>query len=163
MLRPPYFFAFGGKYAQIVSMSPWLAVIRLPQDLLPGTHAVSVLNGNGQVASMGASVNVIAAAPVISGISRRCGTTEGGLDIVITGTGFAAGATVTFDSVLATNVTLIDAMTIQARVPPNAAGPATITVTNPDLMRGTRTNTFRYSSPFDPTPCSDGRGRAARH
>jgi hypothetical protein len=163
MFRAPYLFAFGGKYAQIVTMTPSLAVVRLPRDLAAGSYPATVLNSSAQIASLGPSVTVIAAAPVVSGVSRRCATTDGGLEIIITGTGFAAGATVTFDSVPATDVNFIDAATIRARVPPNAAGPATIAVTNPDHARGTRTNAFRYSSPFDPSPCSDGRGRAARH
>lgn len=163
-LRAPYTFAFGGKHAQIVTMSPWAAIVRLPADLAPGTYPTTVLNAGGQVASMGPSVTVSAEGVVIDRVSRRCAMTHGGLDVVISGKGFAAGATVAFDSVLATNLIFIDTTRIQARVPANAAGTATITITNPNGVSGTRTNALHYSSPFDPNPdCNDGRGRAVRH
>jgi Calx-beta domain/Right handed beta helix region/IPT/TIG domain len=164
MLRAPYTFAFGGRQAQIVTLTPSRAVVRLPLDLAVGDYRATVLNGNGQIASLGASLHVTADGVLISQVSRRCGTTEGGVDVIVRGKGFSSGASVKFDSVPASAVTFIDAMTIQARVPPNAAGPATIEVTNPDGRGATRTHAFRYSSPFDPSPdCSEGRGRAVRH
>lgn len=163
-LRAPYTFAFGGKPAQIITMSPWAAVVRLPSDLAPGSHATTVLNAGGQIASMGPLVTVTAEGIVVDGLSRRCAMTHGGLDVVITGKGFATGATVAFDSALATNPVFVDATRLQVRVPANTAGPATITVTNPNGASATRTNAFHYSSPFDPRPdCSEGRGRAVRH
>jgi hypothetical protein len=163
-LRAPYTFTFGGRYAQIITMSPWSAVVRLPADLAPGSYAATVLNARGQVASIGPAVTVDVDGVVVDGVSRRCATTQGGLDVVISGKGFAVGASVAFDSALATNPVFVDATRIQVRVPANAAGPATITVTNPDNASGTRTHAFHYSSPFDPHPdCSEGRGRAARH
>ena len=49
--------------------------------------------------------------------------------MTITGTNFAAGATVTFGSTAATNVVVVNSTTITATTPAGSAGAVTVTVT----------------------------------
>ncbi len=164
-MRAPYTFAIEGLPMPLVSLLPTRAVVRLPADLPAGTYPVAVMNASNQIASLGPAVNVRAEGVVVTSVAANCGATDGGVDVVITGSGFAAGAAVRFDNVPATNITVIDGTTIQARVPSNYAGTATIAVTNPDGSGSTLTDAFRYSSPFDPQRCagSNPRTRSVRH
>ncbi len=69
-----------------------------------------------------------AAGPVVTSISPVSGPIAGGTTVTITGTGFAAGATVDFGASAATSVNYVDATTITA-VSPAVASPATVDVT----------------------------------
>ena len=73
-------------------------------------------------------------APSVTVISEARGSTSGGLDVTITGTGFVANAAgtngVTFDGVAASNVTTLDDATITCTTPTGAEGTANVAVTN---------------------------------
>jgi len=79
----------------------------------------------------------------------------------IRGNGFAAGAVVAFGAADSADVTVQDAHTIIARVPPSSglAG-ETITVTNPTGEPAQLSNAFRYRWP---DPGCGGRHRGAGH
>jgi len=70
----------------------------------------------------------------------------GGTAVTITGTNFAAGATVSFGTAAATNVVVANSTTITATTPPNSAGAVTITVTV-NGQSGSLANAFTYISP----------------
>ncbi|MGB6686415.1 MAG: IPT/TIG domain-containing protein, partial [Terracidiphilus sp.] len=53
----------------------------------------------------------------------------GGTAVTITGTNFAAGATVTFGGTAASNVVVVNSTTITATTPAGSAGAVTVTVT----------------------------------
>ena len=72
--------------------------------------------------------------------------------MTITGTNFAAGATVTFGSAAATNVVVVNGTTITATTPAGSAGAVTVTVTNLGAQSGSLTNGFTYQ-------CADGEQR----
>ncbi len=91
------------------------------------------------------SATTSSAAPTISGASPSSGPTAGGTSVVISGTGFVAGATVSFGGSAATNVIVTNQTSITATTPPGAAGSVNITVTNPDLQNATLTNGFTYT------------------
>ena len=55
--------------------------------------------------------------PTVSSVSPNSGPTAGGTAVTITGTNFAAGATVTFGGTAATNVTVVNSTTITATTP----------------------------------------------
>src|SRR5689334_2515764 len=61
----------------------------------------NVLNAAGKIARIGPSVIVAATGPSISSLSIACGLTDGGAALVIHGSGFEPGATVTFDGTFA--------------------------------------------------------------
>ena len=62
--------------------------------------------------------------------SPNSGSTAGGTAVTITGTNFAAGATVTFGGTAATNVVVVNGTTITATTPAGSAGAVTVTVTD---------------------------------
>jgi IPT/TIG domain/Bacterial Ig domain len=84
----------------------------------PGALSGSLTNGFTYVA-----------APTVSGISPNNGPVTGGTAVTITGTNFAAGATVTFGAAAASNVVFVSGTQITATTPANAAGAVTVTVT----------------------------------
>ena len=67
-------------------------------------------------------------ASTVTAISPNAGPVTGGTSVTLTGTGFAAGATVTFDGVAATNVVVVNATTITATAPAHAAGVVNVVV-----------------------------------
>ena len=67
--------------------------------------------------------------PTVSSVSPNSGSTAGGTAVTITGTNFAAGATVTFGGTAATNVVVVNGTSITATTPARSAGAATVTVT----------------------------------
>ncbi len=84
-------------------------------------------------------------APTVTAVSPVSGPTAGGTTITVTGTGFQTGATVTVGGAAATSVTVLSAATITAVTPAGTAGPANVTVTNPDAQTGTLTGGFTYT------------------
>ena len=115
----------------------------------------------------------------ITGISRDAGSTAGGMVVLLTGSGFAGGDAVTFGGTPATGVTLLNATTLQATVPPGSAGAVNVTVVH-NGAPATLTNGFTYwpaptttyaaadfeggtiPAPFDPGGCA-GASTAQAH
>jgi Domain of unknown function (DUF1929)/IPT/TIG domain len=95
-------------------------------------------------------------APTVNGVSPTSGTTAGGTPVTITGTGFLAGATVTFGTTAATGVAVASNTSITATTPAHAAGAVTVTVTNTDAQSGPLTNGFTYTTPANPAPTVTG-------
>jgi hypothetical protein len=85
--------------------------------------------------------------PSIAALEPTTGPTSGGTPLVITGTGFAAGATVAVDGQPAA-VAEVTATRITATAPaaPGRAGPREVVVTNPDAGRATTTFTYYYGT-----------------
>lgn len=91
-------------------------------------------------------VNAVAnPTPTISGIAPASGSTAGGTVVTISGGNFRSGATVKFGGVFATNV-LVNATSITATAPANAAGKVDVTVTNSDGTFGTLAQAFTYTA-----------------
>jgi hypothetical protein len=84
--------------------------------------------------------------PSVSNVSPNSGSTAGGTAVTITGTNFAAGATVTFGGTAATNVVVVNSTSITATTPAQAAGAVTVTVTV-NGQSGSLTNGFSYTGP----------------
>ena len=89
-------------------------------------------------------------APTITSISPTSGTTAGGTVIVITGTGFSSGATVTVGGGSAV-VGTTTSTTIAVTTPPGTAGVKDVVITNTDHQSGTGAGLFTYITP-PPTP-----------
>ena len=71
---------------------------------------------NGQGAGLANGFTYIAP-PTVTSVSPNNGPTAGGTAVTITGTNFAAGATVTFGGTAATNVVVVSSTTITATTP----------------------------------------------
>jgi hypothetical protein len=91
----------------------------------PGTGTVDVIVNTpaGPSATSSADLFTYGAAPSISGLSPNLGPTSGGTTVTITGTNFAAPATVSFTATPATNVVVVNSTTITATSPACTAIP----------------------------------------
>ncbi|HEX5164078.1 MAG TPA: IPT/TIG domain-containing protein, partial [Thermomicrobiales bacterium] len=95
--------------------------------------------------------------PTIDDLNPSSGSTHGGTVVTITGSNYAAGATVTFGGVAATSVTVVNSTTITATTPASAAGPVDVVVTNSNGGSGTLPASFTFVIPppvvsaIDPT------------
>ncbi|HEX2832464.1 MAG TPA: IPT/TIG domain-containing protein, partial [Thermoanaerobaculia bacterium] len=110
------------------------------------TLNVTVTTGAGCSDSGSANVTVTAAPPVVTvtSVTPNTGSSLGGTNVTISGTGFNAGATVTFGGSAATNVVRVNSTTITAKTPAHAAGAVNVTVTNTNASNGTFTNGYTY-------------------
>ncbi len=103
---------------------------------------MTVTNSDGQSGSLASGFTYIGQ-PTVTSVSPNNGPVAGGTAVTITGTNFAAGATVTFGSAAATNVVVVNSTTITATTPAGSAGAVTVTVTN----RAGRAGAWRMGSP----------------
>jgi len=107
----------------------------------PGYYMLFILNSSG-VPSVAQMVQLL---PMVSSVLPNNGPTTGGTAVTITGTNFAAGATVTFGGTAATNVVEVNSTTITATTPAHAAGAVTVTVTV-NGQSGSLVNGFTYTA-----------------
>ena len=100
--------------------------------------------------------------PDVDSVSPASGPADGGTAVTISGTGFAAGATVTFGGTAA-SATVVGSTTINAVAPAHASGAVNIVVTNPDGQSSTLTNGFVYAlaAPPDVTGITPNSGPTA--
>jgi hypothetical protein len=159
--RPGYSFSIGDQPATLISLTYTRVVLRVPQ-LAPGAYGVNVLNAASKIAAVGPQLNVLQAGLAVTGVSPACATTEGDMQMTISGTGFAAGAMVTFNGVIAAGATVADPRTINVVLPPLTSGKVRIVVTNANGDSTSLSDAFNVTSPFDPNGCAP-RGRPARH
>ena len=117
-----------------------------------GSNSATATNSGGnwvmQMATFKAGGS--SAAPTVTAISPRSGSTNGGTAVTISGTNFASGATVTFGGTAATNVVVVSGTSITAITPAHAAGAVNVVVTDSG-QSGTLTNGYNYVSSAAPT------------
>jgi hypothetical protein len=115
------------------------------------TLQVTVTTSAGCSDTKSANINVIVPAVTVISVSPTGGTIAGGSAVTINGTGFNAGATVTFGGSAATNVVVVSSIKITARTPAHALGAVNVTVTNTDTSNGTLVGGYLYKAQqFDP-------------
>lgn len=85
--------------------------------------------------------------PVVSRVVPAFGSTAGNGIVIVSGAGFAAGASVAFGGVPASSVTIVNSTSITARVPPHSPAPVGVAVTNPGSPAGTLSNGYKYLAP----------------
>ncbi len=108
-----------------------------------GAVTVTVTNSSGQSGNL-ASAYTYVIKPTVSSVSPNNGPTTGGTAVTITGTNFAAGATVTFGTTAATNVVVVNSTTITATTPAGSVGAVTVTVTNSGGQSGSLATAYTY-------------------
>jgi len=128
-----------------------------------GAVVVTVKSG-GQSGSLASGFTYIAS-PTVSSGSPNGGPVAGGTAVTITGTNFAAGATVTFGAAAATNVVVVNSTTITATTPVGSAGSVTVTVDQQQWLSGSLASAFTYIaqptvSSVSPNSGSTGGGTA---
>ena len=108
-----------------------------------GPVAIAI-SSTGASASM-ASAFTYTAAFGVTGISPSSGPTAGGVTAIISGSGFQAGATVTFGGVPATIVNTA-ATQLTVTTPPGSVGTVTVTVVNPGGTSQSLVNAYTYTN-----------------
>jgi subtilisin family serine protease len=84
--------------------------------------------------------------PVLTSVSPGTGPTVGGTSVVVSGTNFKAGATVTFGGAVASNVHVVSSSQITCVSPPHVPVAVDVAVVNPDGQAGSLLRGFTYAS-----------------
>jgi hypothetical protein len=126
-------------------------------QILPVSGTYQILFNPANTAT-GTATLTLYTAPTVTSISPQSGTTLGGTPVVIIGSNFQNGATVSIGGVTATGVSVIG-NTITATTGAHATGTVSVLVTNPDNRSGTLSNSYFYDqlsgalSFYSVTPC----------
>jgi hypothetical protein len=118
-----------------------------------GAVNVVVTNTDGQsgTATNAYTYTAPPPAPTVSSVAPVSGPAGGGTAVTVTGTGFLAGASVTFGGTAATNVVVVGPTSITAKTPSHATGAVNVVVTNTDGQSGTATGAYTYTPNPAPT------------
>jgi len=110
------------------------------------TVDIVITNSDSQVGSLTSSFTYIAA-PTVTGVVANSGPIAGGTSVTITGTGFLAGALVSFGANAATNITVVNATTVTCDTPAgNSASAVSVTVANTDGQSDSLNSGFTYTT-----------------
>lgn len=143
--------SIGGSSATSVTVGSATSITCLTPAHSAATSNVVVTNTNTDSGTL-TSGFIFGANPVtVTSLSVTSGVDTGSTATVITGTGFAAGATVTFGGNSATSVVVNSSTSISCVTPAHAAGAVTVVVTNTDTGSGSLASGFTYS----PSPSLD--------
>ena len=115
-----------------------------PQREVRGAVTVTVTNPGALSGSLANGYTYVVV-PTVTSVSPNNGPAAGSTAVTITGTNFAAGATVTFGGTAATNVVVVSGTQITATTPAHAAGAVTVTVTV-NGQSGSLANGFTYNA-----------------
>ncbi|HSB64440.1 MAG TPA: IPT/TIG domain-containing protein [Thermoanaerobaculia bacterium] len=85
--------------------------------------------------------------PTVARVVPAFGPAGGNNIVIVTGTGFAAGAAVTFGGVPATSVAVVNSTSLTAHPAAHSAGSVAVSVTNPGGSPGSRANAYKYLTP----------------
>lgn len=99
-------------------------------------------------------VNANPTAPTLTSVDAASGPVRGGEVVVLTGSGFFAGAAVTFGGIPATDVAVLDSTSTRLRVvtPAHAAGTVDVVVTNADGRSATLPGGYLFEPIVRGTP-----------
>src|SRR6185295_7320586 len=125
-------------------LSPTTLVFRPESGHAFGPVDVVVTNPDGQSSTRANGFTYLEATPIGVTISPASGPTLGGTPVRITGTGFLGGASVSIGGVPATNVTVLDSLTIVATTGAHSAGAFDVEVRNPASAGAVLPGRFSY-------------------
>jgi hypothetical protein len=128
---------FGGTKAGNVTVVDATTITANSPAGSAGTVDVTVTTAGGTSATSASDLYTYEALPTVTAVAPAAGPTAGGTTVTITGTGFVAGASVSFANLSATNVVVVNATTITATSPAHGAGTVNVTVTTPGGTSGT--------------------------
>jgi hypothetical protein len=128
--------------ATVVSVTASRVVVRMPAHA-PTTVGLTVTNPDSQLAWAPGVFTYVSVPPTITAISPSRGGPEGGNTVAISGTGFAAGASVAFDGEAAV-ITALSPTSITVVAPAHASGAVSVLVRNTDAQSATAVNGYTY-------------------
>jgi len=155
-LNPGTTVSFDGIRAVVTPFPTGTKMVAVAPAHGPGPVDVVVTNANGDSSTLTAGFTYTfeapnGAPPSVTAVSPATGSTSGGSPIVISGTGFRAGATVSLGGVNAHAGVLQTAWLFEgalyAQAPPHGAGTVTVVVTNPDGQSATLPGGYTYALP----------------
>ncbi len=131
----------GGVSASGVTVVSGVSITAVvPAQSSGGPKNVVATNPGGPASTLAGAFTVL---PSLTSVSPVAGATRGGYPITLSGSGFAANATVTIGGVSATGVTVASGVTITATVPlQTSIGAQNVVVANPDGPTSTLTGQF---------------------
>lgn len=136
---------FGGAPAtNVVVSSDGTQITATTPPHAAGQVDVVVRNTDGQQATRAGGFEYFVPAPSITGVTPNTGKVGASTTVTINGTGFQAGATVTFGDRTARDVHVVDGTTMTAEAPPQPPGVVDVKVTNPDSQSGTLPGGYTY-------------------
>jgi hypothetical protein len=138
----------GGTAATAVTVVSGTSITATAPAHAAGAVNVLVTNTDGQNGTLtnGFTYGAANPAPTVTSITPNSGVASGGTTVTIAGTGFLAGAAVSFGGTNATGATVVNSTSITATTPAHAAGAVNVVVTNTDQQVGTLANGFTYAS-----------------
>ena len=145
---------FGDLPALDVVVLSSTAITAITPAHAEGPVDVVVINPDGESSAVVGSYTYTdepSVAPMIEAVSPSWGPATGGMEIVISGSNFAEGATVTLGAGPATNIVVLGDTTITAITPPHEKGPADVTVINPDGQIGILPGAYTYVADQSPS------------
>jgi len=136
----------GGTAAtSVVVVSSTSITAKTPSRSTTGAVSVKVINTDNKSATLAAPAFTYVGPPKITAVDPSTGSVGGGTTVKITGSGFLTGATVTFDGISATSVSVVSATEISAKTPAHAAGKVEVIVKNLDGQTGSKTDAYTYA------------------
>jgi hypothetical protein len=152
--------SFGGAAAEVVAASPTSLTVATPPHLAAVVDVV-VTNADGQSSSLASAFAYVHPGllppPSVSGVAPASGPTSGNTLVTVTGSGFVTGSTVLIGGTAAI-AGAITATRITVTTPGGPAGPADVTVTNPDRQSATLPGGFTYVAPPPVVTATNVRG-----
>jgi hypothetical protein len=147
-------FSNGGTTASGVNCSvtlltaPNATISCLTPSFPVGVGSVTVSNVDGQASAASAftfTPSIPFGTAASTAITPNADTNNGGTAVEISGSDFAAGATMTVGGVPADRVSVENINTILASMPAGSAGAASVVVKNPSSATGTPTGLYTYA------------------
>ena len=149
----------GSALATNVSVLSTNQLVALTPPGVAGSVAVTVSDGLGNSATLPAAFTYTTSstttpppaqgnALTVAGVTPNVGLASGGTVVTVTGSGFAAGASVLFGLQPGTNVIVTSSSQLTVTTPANsvATGPVNVTVVNPGGVSGALSAAFTYGA-----------------
>lgn len=141
---------FGANTAGAVVVTSATSLTCVSPPGTPGASQVSVTNVDSQTSGT-QPFTYVAPPPSVSTVTPTSGPIGGGTVVTLAGGNFQTGASVSFDGIAATNVTVTSVSSLTATTPAHDAGVAVVGVRNPDGQEGFRPSGFTFVPPPPPT------------
>jgi large repetitive protein len=123
--------SFGSTPATTFTDTSGTITATTPAEVAGTVYVVVTTSGGTSPSTGGGNLFSFDPVPTVTAVSPSGGPLAGGTAITITGTGFAAPATVSVGGVAASAVSVVDPTTITATTPAGAAGAVDVEVTTP--------------------------------